>query len=64
MAAAEGDLVIKCIHKPSCIMLCQSIEEGRMTVVDPDDDIPTGHEVLSQLPPQKPAIHEHCITLC
>ena len=63
MMAAEVDLVIHTIHELSCVTLCQSLEEGTVTAVDPDDEVPTGCEVLDQLPPQKLPVHEHCIML-
>ena len=63
MATAEVEAVLKTIHELSCGMLRQSFEEGTVTVVDPDKEIPSGQEILSQLPPQKAPIWEHVITL-
>ena len=63
MTATEVNVVICRIHEPSCVMLCQSLEEGRVTVVDPDENIPNSQQVLSKLPPQKSAMKDHVITL-
>ena len=40
VAAAEVNVVIHTIHEPSCVMLHQSLEEGRVTMVDPDEEMP------------------------
>ena len=62
MAAAEVDAVIHTIHKPSCVTLCQSLKEGGVTVVDPEE-VPSGQHVLSRLPLQKAPMKDHIITL-
>ena len=62
MVAAEVDAVICTIHEPSCVTLCQSLEEGGVTVVDPEE-MPSSQYVLSRLPPQKAAMKDHIITL-
>ena len=63
MTATDVDVVIHTIHEPSCVTLHQSLEEGRVTVVDPDEDMPTGQQVLSKLPLQNSAVKGHVITL-
>ena len=63
MAAAKVNAVIHKIHEPACVTLCQSLEEGRVMVVDPDEEMPTSQQVLSKLPPQKSAMKDHVITL-
>ena len=63
MAAAKVNAVMRTIHEPTCVTLCQSLEEGRVTVVDPDKDMPTGQQVLLKLPLQKSAMKDHVITL-
>ena len=62
MVAAEVDAVIHTIHEPSCVTLHQSLKEGGLTVVDPEE-MPSGQQVLSRLPPQKAAVKDHIITL-
>ena len=62
MVAAEVDAVIHTIHKPSCVILHQSLKEGGVTVVDPEE-MPSGRHILSRLPPQKAAVKDHIITL-
>ena len=47
MAAAEVDILLKIIQEPSCVTLQQSLEIDTVKAVDPDDDVPSGHEVLS-----------------
>ena len=39
MAAAKVNAVMCTIHEPVCVTLCQSLEEGTVTVVDPDEDM-------------------------
>ena len=41
ITATEVNVVICMIHEPSCVMLHQSLEEGRVTMVDPDEEMPT-----------------------
>ena len=63
MLVAEVDAVILTIHEPSCITLQQLLEEGRVMVVDPDEELPTGWQVLPGLPQQKTTMKDHVITL-
>ena len=63
MTAMEVNLVIHMIHKPSCVTLHQSLEEGRVTIVDLEEEMPTSQQVFSKLPPQNPAVKDHVITL-
>lgn len=63
MVVADVDMFIKSIKEPSFVMLHQALEERGVTMVDPEEDIPLGQEILRRLPPQKPARCEHCITL-
>ena len=39
---AQVDAIIQAIHEPSCVTLHQSLEEGKVMVVDPDEEMPTG----------------------
>ena len=41
MMVTEVDAMIRTIHKPSYIMLQQSLEESKVTVVDPDEEMTT-----------------------
>ena len=63
VAAAEVNVVIHTIQEPSCVRLHQSLKEGRVTMVDLDEEMPTSQQVLSRLPPQKSAMKDHVITL-
>ena len=54
MAGAEVDAVMRTIQEPSCLMLHQSWEEGTVMAVDPEEDVPTGCQVLSKVQPQDP----------
>ena len=63
MTAMEVNVVIHTIHQPSCVMLHQSLEEGKVTMVDLDEDMPTSQQVLSKLPPQNSAMKDYVITL-
>ena len=62
MAGTEVDAVMRTIQEPSCVMLHQSLEEGTVIAVDPED-VPTGHQVLSKVQPQNQYIREHVISL-
>ena len=62
MTGTEVDAVMKTIQEPSCVMLHQSLEEGTVTAVDPED-VPTGCQVLSKVQPQNQYVIEHVISL-
>lgn len=65
MTAAKMDIMLKTIHELSCMTLQQSLETNTVKAVDPDEDVPSGCEVLSRLPEcqTQGVVTEHCITL-
>ena len=50
------------IAEPSCDMLRETLTE-KVSSVDPDEDLPTGQEILQDLPPQPPVVGDHCLSL-
>ena len=62
MAGAEVDTVMRSIQETSCVMLHQSLEEGTVMAVDPEDVL-TGCQVLSKVQPQNQYVREHVISL-
>ena len=63
MAGTEVDAVMRTIQEPSCVMLRQSLEEGTVTAVDPEEDVLTGRQVLSKVQPKNQYMIEHVISL-
>ena len=63
MAGTEVDTVMRTIQEPSCVMLHQSLEEGTVMAVDPEEGVPTGHQVLSKVQLQNQYMREHIILL-
>ena len=65
MTAADMDIVMKSIHGPSCVTLCESLDSDTVRAVDPEEDVPSRHEVLNRLPEHQTqrAVTELCITL-
>ena len=63
MAGTEVDAVMRTIQEPSCVMLHQSLEEGTVMAVDPEEDVLTGCQVLSKVQPQNQYMIEHVISL-
>ena len=63
MAGTEVDAVMRTIQEPSCVMLCQSLEEGTVMAVDPEEDVLMGCQVLSKVQLQNQYIREHIISL-
>ena len=53
MAAADIDIVMACIKDRTCSYMRSIEHQEGATSVDPDNDIPSGPEVLEQLPPEK-----------
>ena len=50
MAEADVDVVLKSIHNPSCVYLCQHLTTEGVDVVEPATDVPEGWTFLRQLP--------------
>ena len=46
MAQADIDVVLKSIADPACITLKQTLHPGGVEVVDPPEDILTGHKFM------------------
>ena len=64
MASAQVDVTILTIKDPSCTLLRESIDREPVTTSDPDDDSPTGEDVIKMLPQaQSQAMKEECINL-
>lgn len=61
----ETDIVMKIIHRPLCVTLWETLEINTVRAVDPDEDVPSGHEVLSRLPECQiqRVVTKHCIML-
>ena len=62
MGSADMKTVLTSVMEPSCDTLRETLTE-RVTLVDSEEDLPTGQEILQKLPPQTPAVREHCISL-
>ena len=62
MGSAETKIVLASISDPSCDTLWETLVE-RVTAVDPEENPPTGQEILLKLLPQTPMVREHCIVL-
>ena len=52
MAAADIETIMACIKDHTCLYMRNWEQQKGATSVDPDDDIPSGPEVLEQLPPE------------
>ena len=50
MAEANVDVVLKSIHDPSCVYLCQHLTTEGVNVAEPATDVPEGWTFLRQLP--------------
>ena len=50
MAKANMDVVLKSIHDPSCVYLCQHLTTEGVNMAEPATDIPEGWTFLRQLP--------------
>ena len=63
MAGAEVDAVMRILQEPSCVTLCQSLEEGTVMAVVPEEDVLIGCQVLSKVQLQNQYVREHVISL-
>ena len=50
MAEADVEVVMKSIHDPSCIYLCQHLTTEGIDVMEPATEVPEGWTFLGQLP--------------
>ena len=50
MAEADVEVVMKSIHDPSCIYLCQHLTTAGVNVTEPATEVPEGWTFLRQLP--------------
>ena len=50
MAEANVEVVLKSIHDPSCIYLCQHLTTKGINVTEPATEVPEGWNFLRQLP--------------
>ena len=64
MAEADVDVVLKSIHDPSCVCLCQHLTTKGVDVTEPATDVPEGWTFLRQLPEkvQKTEVQELIVT--
>ena len=53
MAGSDINIVMACIKERTCSYLRSVDHQEGATVIDPDDDIPSGPEILKQLPADK-----------
>ena len=50
MAEADVEVVLKSIHDPSCVYLCQHLTTEGVNVMEPATEVPEGWTFLRQLP--------------
>ena len=50
MGAADTDVVLRTIKDPTALYLRQHLMAGGIEVVDPPEELPSGEEILQQLP--------------
>ena len=50
MAEADVEVVMKSIHDPSCVHLCQHLTMEGVDVMEPATEIPEGWTFIRQLP--------------
>lgn len=63
---ANVDTVLRSVKDTSCLTLCQNLDTECMCETNPDEDIPTGSEVISGLPSESKLsrlVVEHIIAL-
>ena len=65
MAEADVDVVLRSIHDPSCVYLCQHLTTEGVNVMEPATEVPEGWTFLRQLPKkvQKTEVQE-LIVMC
>ena len=50
MAEADVEVVMKSIHDPSCVYLCQHLATEGVDVMEPATEVPEGWTFIRQLP--------------
>ena len=60
--SAETKMVLASINEPSCDTLRETLVE-RVITAEPEEDLPTGQEILQKVLTQTPTVREHCISL-
>ena len=63
MANTDLDLVIHSIKDPACLHLWQEVTPGRAEAVDPEEEMPSSHEFLCQLPEKKHKAEEKALII-
>ena len=64
MTSAQVEITIFTIKDPSYALLRESLDHQSMTTSEPDDDSPTGEDVIGMLPQaQSQVVREECINL-
>ena len=66
MSTADIDVVLGTMQDPNCMHFQQALQEERVQNFDPDEEVPSGQEILKWFLPNKrytPAVREHIITV-
>ena len=66
MSTADIDVVNGTVKDPNCMHLQQVLQEEGLQNFNPQEEVPTGQEILKHLPPNKrytPVVKEHIITV-
>ena len=66
MSTTDIDVAIGTVKDPNCMHLQQVLQEEGLQNFDPQEEVPTGQEMLKHLPPNKrytPVVKEHIITI-
>ena len=65
MGEVDTEAVLQCFSEPNCVTLRESLGPKWVQKMNPEEDTPSGEEVLRQIPKEKtkPAIQAHCVTL-
>ena len=63
MSDADTKAVLTAIRDAMCETLWEALEE-KVTMMDPEEDLATGHEVLQKPPPQLNTTASHSLMTC
>lgn len=65
MGKVDTEAVFQCFSEPTCVTLRESLGPKWVQETDPEEDIPSGENVIKQILKEKmkPAIQEHCVML-
>ena len=62
MKNTDMKTVTASIAEPNCDTLRDTLTE-KVSSVDPEEDLPTGQEILQDLPPEPLTVGYHCVSL-